>query len=224
MGYYIDLERISIDDYKTMLKTADLIPSWRVVQDHIDEHLDMVKQHNIHTVAELKQALKTTGHVRTFSQQSGLPEQYVAVLRRVTNGYHPKPNRIQDFPCLAEEIVVKLNTVGIKNTLQLYPEIVTAKKRSELAERTGIDTQDIMTLTKLTDLSRIRWVNHTFASVLLEAGYDTAKKVAHADYHDLYDTIRHLNTKRALYKGNIGAHDMKLCVEAAQVLDFDIEY
>jgi hypothetical protein len=37
MGYYIDLERISIDDYKTMLKTADLIPSWRVVQDSNSE-------------------------------------------------------------------------------------------------------------------------------------------------------------------------------------------
>jgi hypothetical protein len=224
MGYYIDLERISIDDYKTMLKTADLIPSWRVVQENIDEHLDIVKQHNIQNVAELKKTLKTTGHVRKFSQQSGLPEQYVAVLRRVTNGYHPKPNRIQDFSCLAEDIVVRLTTVGIKNTRQLYPEIVTAKKRSGLAERTEVDTQDIMTLTKLTDLSRIRWVNHTFAYVLLEAGYDTAKKVAQADYHDLYDTIRQLNKERALYKGNIGAHDMKLCVEAAQCLDFDIEY
>jgi len=224
MGYYIDLERISIDDYKTMLKTVDRIPSWRVVQDHIDEHLDIVKQQNIQNVAELKKALKTTGHVQKFSQQSGLPEQYVAVLRRVTNGYHPKPNRIQDFPCLAEDIVKKLNTVGIKNTLQLYPEIVTANKRNELAGRTGIDTQDMMTLTKLTDLSRIRWVNHTFAYVLLESGYDTAQKVAQADYHALYDTIRQLNQERALYKGNIGAHDMKLCVEAAQVLDFDIEY
>ena len=224
MGYYIDLERISVDDYKTMLKTADLIPSWRVVQDHLDEYLDIVKQHNVQNVAELKQALKTKSHVRKFSQQSGLPEQYIAVLRRVTNGYHPKPNRIRDFPCLAEEIVVKLDTAGIKNTLQLYPEIVTAKKRSELAERTRIDTQDIMTLTKLTDLSRIRWVNHTFAYVLLEAGYDTAKKVAQAEYHDLYDTIRQLNRERALYIGNIGAHDMKLCVEAAQVLDFDVEY
>ncbi len=224
MGYYIDLERISIDEYKTMLKNADLIPSWRVVQDHIDEHLDVVKQHNIQNVADLKKALKTTGHVLKFSQLSGLPEPYVAVLRRVTNGYHPKPNRIQDFPCLREDTVEKLRTVGIKNTFQLYPEIVTANTRNELAERTGIDAQNILILTKLTDLSRIRWVNHTFAYILLEAGYDTAQNVAQADYQALYDTIRRLNQERALYKGNIGAHDMKLCVEAAQCLDFDIEY
>lgn len=224
MGYYIDLERISIDDYKKILKTADLIPSWMVLKENIDANLDILKKHNIQNVAELKKTLKTKGNVQEFSKKSGLSEQYLTVLRRVINGYHPKPNRIQDFLCIAEDIVLKLKTLGIKNTLQLYSEIVTANKRNEFARKTGIDRHDIMTLTKLTDLSRIRWVNHTFSCVLLEAGYDTAKKVAHADYHELYDTIRQLNKERNLYKGNIGAHDMKRCVEAAQCLDFDIEY
>ncbi len=57
----------------------------------------------------------------------------------------------------------------------------------------------------------------------MEAEYDTAKKVADADYKKMYEKIRQLNKERELYKGNIGAHDMKLCVEAAQGLDFDIE-
>jgi hypothetical protein len=58
----------------------------------------------------------------------------------------------------------------------------------------------------------------------LEVGYDTAKKVAYADYNQMYEKIKQLNEEREIYKGNIGAHDMKLCVEAAQGLDFDIEY
>jgi hypothetical protein len=33
-----------------------------------------------------------------------------------------------------------------------------------------------------------------------------------------------LNKEREIYKGNIGTHDMKLCVEAAKYLDFEIEY
>ena len=81
-----------------------------------------------------------------------------------------------------------------------------------------------MKLTKLTDLSRIRWVNHTFAFVLLEAGYDTVEKVANSDYKELYEKVKKLNEERNLYKGHIGLHDMKLCVEAAQDVSFEIEY
>jgi hypothetical protein len=67
-------------------------------------------------------------------------------------------------------------------------------------------------------------VNHTFAYVLLEAGYDTAEKVADADYQELYEKVKKLNEEREIYKGPIGVHDMKLCVDAAKDLTLDIEY
>jgi len=224
LGYYFDLGSISINKYKRILKTADLIPSWMVLKENIDKNMDIIKKHNIKNIAELKKAIMTKDKVLEFSKQSGLPENYVAVLRRVINGYHPKPNRIKDFTCIAKDIVAKLEALGIKNTLHLYSEILTTKKRNKLAGKTGISKSEIMKLTKLTDLSRIRWVNHTFSYVLLDAGYDTAQKVANADYNKMYNTIKQLNQERELYKGNIGAHDMKLCVEADKYLDFEIEY
>ncbi len=49
--------------------------------------------------------------------------------------------------------------------LKLYGEVLTLEKRNELSNKTGISKDDIMQLTKLTDLSRIRWVNHTFAYI-----------------------------------------------------------
>ncbi len=224
MGYYIDLESISIDKYKGILKVADLIPSRMILKENIDKNLDILKKHSIQNLDELQKALKDKSKLQEFSKQFSIPERYLEVLRAEINGYRQKPNRIKDFTCIAEDIVVKLEALGLKNTFQLYSEILTTKKRNELASKTGIDKNEIMKLAKLTDLSRIRWVNHTFSYVLLEAGYDTAKKVANADYNKMYKTIKHLNKEREIYKGNIGAHDMKLCVEAAQGLDFEIEY
>ncbi len=224
MGYYIDLQKISIDQYKKILESADLIPSWMILKENIRKNLDIIKKHGIKNLDELKKTLKDKSKVQEFSKQSGLPENYLSVLRRVVNGYHPKPNRIKDFPNITKEVAAKLEAVSIKNTLHLYDEILTAEKRKKLSSKTGIDKNEVMKLAKLTDLSRIRWVNHTFAYVLLEAGYETAEQVANADYNKMYDTIKQLNKERELYKGNIGAHDMKLCVEAAQTLDFDIEY
>ena len=224
MGYYIDLESISIDQYKTILRAADLIPSWMVLKENIDENFDTIKDQGISNLDELQKALKNKNKVQEFSGQSGLPEDYLNVLRRVVNGYHPKPNRFRDFPNLTKEVVEKLEALEFKNTLHLYDEILTLEKRNDLSKKSGIDKSDVLKLAKLTDLSRVRWVNHTFAYVLLEAGYPTAESVARADYREMYETIRELNREREIYKGHIGAHDMKMCVEAAQGLDFEIKY
>ena len=224
MGYYIDLKSISIDAYKEILKAKTLIPSWKVLENDIDGNLSILKTHNINNLDELLITLKDKTKIQKFSRQSGLPDNYLAVLKRVVKGYRPKPNRIRDFACVSEDIVLKLEKIGIKNTLKLYKEILTGEKRNQLSRKAEIDDTEVMKLTKLTDLSRIRWVNHTFAYVLLESGYDTAEKIAKADYKELYETIKQLNNERKIYNAHIGVNDMKMVIESAQILDFDIEY
>ncbi len=224
MGYYINLKGISIDKYKGILKTTELIPSWKILEEDIDKNIDIIKKHSINNLDELLIALKDKKKIQDFSKQSGLPENYLAVLKRVVNGYRQKPNRIKDISCIAEDIVVRLEKKGIKNTFKLYEEIMTNGKRNKLSKKTGISKDEMMKLTKLTDLSRIRWVNHTFAYVLLESGYDTAEKVANADYRELYETIKQLNEEREIYNAHIGERDMKMIIESAQGLDFEIEY
>lgn len=224
MGYFIDLKQISIDRYKTILKSADLIPSWIILKDNIDENLDHIKEQNIQNLQELKDALKAKESALLFSKQSGLPEDYVMVLRRVINGYHPKPNRIKDFPNVSEITAKQLEKSGIKNTLQLFDSILTSKSRETLSKRTGIDKDEILKLAKLTDISRIRSVNHTFAYVLYEAGYDTVEKMANVDYIELYETVKQLNAERKFYKAHIGLRDMQLLVQLAKELSLDVVY
>ena len=224
MGYSVDLKNISIDSYKEILKTVELIPSWSVLEKDIHKNLNIITKNNINNLDELLIALGSKDKILKFSKQSGLSENYLAVLKRVVNGYRRKPNRIKDFPCISENIVRKLEEIGIKNTIKLYEEVLTPEKREELSRKTGLADNEIMMLTKLTDLSRIRWVNHTFAYVLLEAGYDTAKKVANTDYQELYETIKQLNEERKIYNASIGVRDMKMLVDAAKILDFEIAY
>jgi len=224
MGYYINLKSISIDQYKEILKAADLLPSRMVLKENMDINFNSIKSQNIRNVDEMQQALMNKNKLQDFSKQTGLSEEYLKILIREINSYHPTPNNIKDFPGTPGEVIVKLEKLGIKNTLQLYDKILTPEGRSEISIKTGIDRNEMMRLTKLTDLSRIRWVNHTFAYVLLEAGYDTAEKVALADYKELYETVKQLNEERKIYKGHIGLHDMKLCIKAAQDVPLEIEY
>ena len=52
MGYYIDLKSISIDKYKIILKTTELIPSWKVLEEDIDKNLDIIKKQHIENLDE----------------------------------------------------------------------------------------------------------------------------------------------------------------------------
>jgi hypothetical protein len=224
MGYYIDLKNISIDDYKEILRTADLLPSHMILTKNIDEMFNLIKKRKIENVEELRTALRSKNKLQDFSKHSGISEDYLKILIRNVNGYRQKPNRIKDFPGVSERAILMLEQLGIKNTLQLFDNILTQQSRDELSSQTEISERELLRLAKLTDLCRIRWVNHTFAYVLVEAGYDTAEKVADADYQELFEKVKKLNEEREIYKGSIGVNDMKRCVHAAKGLTFDIEY
>jgi hypothetical protein len=49
------------------------------------------------------------------------------------------------------------------------------------------------------------------------------EKVSKADHEDLYNKITAKNEEINLYKGKIGLNDMKLCIEAANYINAEIE-
>jgi hypothetical protein len=224
VGYYVDLAAISIDEYRERLKSADLLPSHTVLKDGIDEIFGTIAAQQVETVEELRNRLLSKRKLQDFATQSGISEAYLKILIRNVNGYRQKPSKIADLPGVAERTRLRLEDLGVKNTLQLYDRVQTPQDRRVISSQAGIDESEVHRLAKLADLCRIRWVGHTFAYVLLEAGFDTAEKVSNADYGELYERVKTLNQERAIFRGHIGLHDMKLCVEAARELSFDIEY
>lgn len=224
MGYYIDLKKISIEKYKSILGSMDLLPSWKILENNIEENLERIQKLDIHNLDELTQAIKTKNKLQDFSQKSGLSVEYLTILRRVINGYIPKPNKFRDFPNIDERIVKKLEAINVKNTLQLYDKVLTLKQRTNLSNTTKIPLEQLDRLARLTDLSRIKWVNHTFAYVLYESGFQSAEEVAKANYKEIYEKVKAVNLEQKIYKGTVGLNDMKRCVEAAKGLDFEIKY
>lgn len=106
----------------------------------------------------------------------------------------------------------------------MFEHIKTPAQRERLAKEVSIDATETETITRLADVSRIRWVGSTFATVLVKAGFDSLEKVANADYTEMYVSITALNQKEKIYKGNIGLNDMKLTVETAKQVPLEVEY
>lgn len=224
MGYYVDLSSITIDEYMEKLKTKTLIPSQKILKDSLEERLNYLKSLGISNVFDLEKTLKKKEKLLELAQAPCLSEEYLTVMLREIKGRQPKPRKLTDFTHIPEDALSKLLDIGIKTTAHLYDEVLTKENRKAFSEKTTIHPSTILELAQLTNLTRIQWVNTTFARVLYEAGYDTIEKVSSANHEVLYKEIKKLNEERNLYKGNIGLNDMKICVEAANEVKQEMEY
>lgn len=224
MGYYIDLAKISIDAYCLKLESAYLPPSRLMLKEKTAERLGYFKSIGISNIKELIQLLKKKDKFTELSKVACLSNEFLTLLLRELNSTLPKPNKIADFKGIAKETVQILETMGINNTEKLYQHVLTKKMRQKFADTSGIGNQELLELTKLTDLSRIKWVGATFARMLYDLGTDTAEKASKSDPVELHAQITNFNKSNDIYKGQIGLNDIRIFVQAANEIPLEIEY
>jgi len=224
MGYYIDLEKITIDNYRTKLASAYLPPSRMILKEKLDERFGYLKSIGIKNVKELIQLLKKKDKLAELLKIDYFSGDYLTILLRELNSTLPKPNKLADFTGISKNAIDKLEKIGIKNTEKLYDKVIKKSDRQKLADSTGIDYQDMLELTKLSDLSRIKWVGATYARMLYDLGVDTVEKVSKSDPNDLHTRINQFIKEKNIFKGQIGLNDIKILIEAATEIPLEVEY
>lgn len=224
MGYYIDLATITLDTYKEKLRNAYLPPSRAILKERLDERFAHFAKAGITNLKELQQTLKKKDKFDSLSKENSFKGDYLVILLREINSTLPKPNKISDFIGITAETAAKLEKAGVKDTQKLYDKVKTPQSRNELAKITGITPEIILELTKLTDLSRIKWVGATFARMLYDIEVDTVEKACSIDPNTLYEKINQINNDRNYYKGQIGLNDMRIFVNAAKEVPQEILY
>jgi len=224
MGYSIEIEKITIDEYTSKLKSSYLPPSRLILKENIDERFGYFKSIGIKNLKELIQLLKNTKKFAELSEIDCLSNDYLTILLRELKSAIPKPKKICDFTFISTDITQKLDKIGISNTEQLYSMVITEADRQKLADIIGIKKQEILELTKLADLSRIKWVGVTYAQMLYDLGVDTVEKVTKSDPNDLHTRINQIIKEKNIFKGAIGLNDVHILIESASELSLDIEY
>lgn len=224
MGYYIDLEKLSIDDYRLKLESAYLPPSRILLKEKLEERFTYFKTLGISNVKDLMQLLKKKDTFSQLSKQDVFAGDYLTILLRELNSTFPKPNKLAEFISISPETINNLEKAGITNTEKLYNKVQTKSDRENLSQAKGVDLKDILTLTKLSDLSRIKWVGVTYAQMLYDLGVDTVEKVASSDPVDLHGRINRMIKEKKIFKGSIGLNDVKILIASAAELTQDIEY
>ncbi len=224
MGYYINLEKISCNDFRNKLKSAYLPPSRLILKDNLDEQFDYFTDIGVTNLKALVQLLKNKNKLAELLKHDCFTQEYLKVLLRELNSMHPKPNKIAEFVDIAQNTLDNLTKIGITTTEKLYEKVLNKIDRQKLAEANGIDYHDILKLTKLADLSRIKWVGVTYAQMLYNLGFDTVEKVSEAHPNDLHLKINRLIKENNIFKGTIGINDVRILIESANELSIDIEY
>ena len=218
MGYYVDLNSISLADLKQRIATSYLIPSQRILLDELDARFAALQAFGIHTVAQLQQALKTKAKVEQVAEALSLPVDYLTVLRRLVNSLHPDPRDVADFTCVPEETRRALGEIGIKTTVDLYARVTSPEEQQKLKAELHLTDDMVRLLAHLVDVCRLRYVSPAFAQVLVNSSYDSVAKIAAADPERLYAEVLALNRDQAYFKGSVGLNDMKFLVEDAGYL------
>ena len=215
MSYYIDAEKVSLDEIQKRIKETDLIPSRSSLLEDIDEKILKLKANGFLTLADLRKGLKNPKNIPALSKKTGIDPAYLRVLRRETESYFPKTCALGAFDWLLKKDLDTLERKGLKNTLLLYESLDTPKKREEMATVFNLDKNFINYLFSLIDLTRIQWTSAIVARMLVAAGYKTVKSDSSANPYELYSDLDRVNKENKYFKGKIGLRDVRRLIKAA---------
>lgn len=224
MSYYIDLELIQLDDFCNRLQSSYLAPSRMLLREKTADRFALLKSMGIQNLGDLVMRFKKINKEDHDNLEQTIGIEFLTILLREVNSMRPKPVKLQDFDLASPELVDKLKKTGIQNTLQLYPLVINPQKRQTLADSLKLNAADLLVLTRLTDLVRIKWVGAAFACMLFNLGVDWALKASQADPRQLYEAIKSWNIEKNVFKGHIGLNDIQIFVQAAAEIPFEIEF
>jgi len=95
--YSIDLEKLSVQEYKKLLKMQNLLPGRRILWQDIDQNFTKIENNNIKTVEQLRKTLSTPMKIATFASDTGISEDYLLILKRELSSFEQKPILLADF-------------------------------------------------------------------------------------------------------------------------------
>lgn len=223
-NYHIDLESYSLDKFRNDLETREVTKSRKPLKEDIPQRFALIKAQGIENLQQLSDALKSKKKLAEFSRASGLPQDYLVLLKREVGSYTPKPFNLSKVPATDPEVISKFETLGIKNTRHLFDHGQTSSERAQLSHQTGLPESAVLEMVRIADISRIWGVGPFFTRILYEAGYDSVQAVAEADLDKMYVEVNQINKERGYTSIMASKGEVGMCIDYAKLLPLAVEY
>jgi hypothetical protein len=208
LSYMPDLSEISLDEFKKELKTGRLLPSRKPLLGDIDTKFSILKKTSISNAENLRDILKSGSKLKQLIKETGIPEDYFKLLKREVNNLLPTPVKFSDIPNISEKIVKKLSSLKIADAENLFSYVKDNDSRKNFEKESGLSKEEVLWLTKIVDVSRIKWVGPKLARLIVDTKYDTVEKLAKAKPTDVLDELNSAKQKHKAYDGPLGINDI----------------
>ena len=222
--YYINFQDFSLARLQDNFQSGEVLPARQILKQDLGRRFQILSSLGLHSLDDLISALKTKQKVEKFSRQSGLPLEYLVILRREVRSYIPKPVYLGEIPGVDGNAIEKLASVGIKHSKHFFERGQSNKMREKLALDTGISKKILLELAKLSDLARVRGIGATYTRLCYETGADTLEKMAGWDPEDLRQAALQVNQEQGITKVVPPLKDFKQYVELAGDLPKQMEF
>ena len=101
---------------------------------------------------------------------------------------------------IGAKFAAKLKGAGIGSTEALIEKCATAKGRKEIAEKTGLSTDQLLQWVNHIDLFRIKGVGAEYSDLLEAAGVDSAPELAQRKPDNLFQKLVEVNKAKKLVR------------------------
>lgn len=218
LPYGVDLNKISIETYKDILKKQTLLPSRKSLQTDIDDIFKNIRRDGVHTLLDLKQALSTTGRMTSLSERLNIPMDYLTLLRREIGSFEPKSVRLAEFPEIPLDTLQAMRQHGLLTTKDFYDFCQENTDKSITSFKLALSMSEIEKLCCLSNLVRINGVGAIAARSFLEAGYKCVPSIAETTAEEMLARLTEVNNQKHYYKNPLGLKDMQYCIDYAKLI------
>lgn len=218
MPYGVDLSKITIDQYKEILKKQVLLPSRKLLQSNIDETFKTIRRDGVHTLLDLKQALSTSGRMTSFSERLNIPMDYLTLLRREIGSFEPKSVRLAEFPEIPMDTLQAMRQNGLMTSKDFFDFCQENSDKAITSFKLALSMGEIEKLCCLSNLVRINGVGAVAARSFLEAGYKCLPSIAETSAEVMLERVKAVNDKKQYYKNPLGLKDMQYVIDYAKLI------
>ncbi|MBN1304659.1 MAG: DUF4332 domain-containing protein, partial [Anaerolineales bacterium] len=221
--YSINLEKITIDEFKEILTTVDLLPGRRILLEDLSGVVERLKKKGFRHLADLQEMLKDKKQYPALAEEYAVSIDYLIILNREINSYQSKPLPLGKLGVFSEAEQKRLEGAGLKTTRDLYEQGLTRPARAMIARQAGISETQLAAALELSDLLRITGVGPVYARMLRETGVKSVSDFSTRSTADILSQYQRLNQEKNITQVNLGTKDIEYCKRFSQKLDIEVD-
>ena len=212
--YHLDFEKFSLQKFKRSIQKRKMIPSRVILKQDIEERFKILDSNEIKTLKALIDVLKSKQKIDAFSKKTGLSIDYLTLLKREANSYHPNPINLNKLPGIDAKTVELLEKLSIRNTKQYFNKVNCGTGIKQMAQETNISIDKLNELASLSDLARLYGVGPVFARIIYDVGINSVGSFIKYSYKEFIDIYENKTNKKA----DFSESDISFSIELAKEL------